>query len=124
MAYKDLKDYAKSEMYYNKAKTFGITENNNMGNLYGRRGLYKEALNFYGSNTNSYNAGLAYNMSGINVIANVSLDAQDKEDKDATSYYLKAIIAARAGNSDALSTNLRMAIEKDSRFRIERSESI
>ncbi len=119
VAYKDMKDYDKSEMYYNKAKTFGITENNNMGNLYGRRGLYKEALNFYGVNTNSYNAGLAYNMLGNFNSANASLDAQDNEDKDATSYYLKAIIGARAGNSDALSTNLRMAIEKDGRFREE-----
>ena len=51
--------------------------------------------------------------------ANKSLDAQDREDKDAVSYYLKAIIGARAGNADAMGTNLRMAIEKDARFREE-----
>ncbi len=119
VAYKDLKNYAKSEMYYNKAKAAGVNENNNMGNLYGRRGLYKEALDYYGTNTQSYNAGLAYTMLGKYSEANQSLDAQDREDKDATSYYLKAIIGARAGNANDMSTNLRMAIEKDARFREE-----
>ncbi len=51
--------------------------------------------------------------------ANKSLDEQDREDKDATSYYLKAIIGARSGNAEAMGTNLRMAIEKDARYREE-----
>jgi tetratricopeptide (TPR) repeat protein len=119
VAYKDLKDYPKSEFYYNKAKSFGIAENNNMGNLYGRRGMYKESLASYGANNKIYNAGLSNTMLGNYDAANASLDAQDKDDKDATSYYLKAIIGARSGNAEAMGTNLRMCIEKDPRYREE-----
>ena len=117
VAYKDVKNYSKSEYYYNKAKALGLNENNNMGNLYVRKGMYKEALSLYGNNSKSYNAALANTLTGNYSEANKSIDGMDTDEKDALAYYLKAIIGARSGNADAMGKNLRMAIEKDARFR-------
>jgi tetratricopeptide (TPR) repeat protein len=116
VAYKDLKEYDKSEMYIMKAKAAGVPENNNLGNLYARKGMYKEALTYYGNDV-SYNVALAQTLSGDYAGANKTLDAVESDDRLASNYYLKSIVGARSGNAEAMGTNLRMAIEKDPSYR-------
>lgn len=77
-----------------------------------KKGQYKNASDFYGSNC-SYNATLAK-------ILNADYDGAMKaiecspEKEDAMSYYLKAIIGARKNDTDLLFNSLRSACDKDS----------
>lgn len=86
------------------------TFNEIMGNLNIAKGNYQQAAqNLAGSNTNS--AALAQILAQDYAAAASTLS--NIKDADATTSYLKAILAARQGETNALASNLRNAIQKD-----------
>lgn len=86
------------------------TFNEIMGNLNIAKGNYQQAAqNLAGSNTNS--AALAQILAQDYAAAASTLS--NIKDADATTSYLKAILAARQGDTNALASNLRNAIQKD-----------
>lgn len=87
----------------------------NQGNLAVAAGKYAAATSTYGE-VCSFNAALAKLLSGNTSGALQTLDcSNDKETADG--YYLKAIIAARGGNKNAIPENLSKAIAKDSKLK-------
>ncbi|MDR2010595.1 MAG: hypothetical protein LBQ22_08955 [Bacteroidales bacterium] len=77
-----------------------------------KKGQYKTAVDFYGNDC-SYNASLAKILNGDYDGAVKAIDCS-KEKEDAMSYYLKAIVGARKGDSEMVFNNLRTATSKDS----------
>lgn len=87
----------------------------NRGVLSIKNAKYAEAVSNFGSDC-SYNAALAKLLAGNTNGALQTIDcSSDKESADA--FYLKAIIAARSGNKDAVSNNLKQAFAKNASLR-------
>lgn len=103
-------DLAKAATYLGKAgvcSEYGEA----MGTLLTKQGNYSAATNFFGQ-VKSNNAAVAQICSNNLSAAKSTLEAI--KDKDAITYYLLAIVGARTNNSDAVSSNLKQAIAKDS----------
>jgi tetratricopeptide (TPR) repeat protein len=83
----------------------------NMGILEIRNGKYADALSDFGS-YNGHNKALAQLLSGNPGQVKETIDASNEKEM-AHSYYLKAVAAARQGNSADVMSNLKTAIEKD-----------
>jgi tetratricopeptide (TPR) repeat protein len=83
----------------------------NMGILNVRNGQYADAVSNFGS-YNGHNKALAQLLSGAGGSVNGTIDASNEKDM-AYSFYLKAVAAARSGNSTDAVSNLKTAIEKD-----------
>lgn len=94
-----------------KAKSAGPEVNYNLGLIAVQDGQYPDAVSNFGSNT-TFNVALAKVLSGDNDGALSTLD-KSSEKEDALSYYLRAIVAARKGNTEGVVSNLRTAISKD-----------
>ncbi len=103
-------DLAKAASYLGKAGTcaeYGEA----MGTLMTKQGNYAAANDFFGQ-VKSNNAAVAQICANNLSAAKSTLEAI--KDKDAITYYLLAIVGARTNNSDAVSSNLKQAIAKDS----------
>lgn len=99
---------AKAEQLLGKASgsnTLGET----MGLLYIQKGDYNQAVQSFGD-TKSNNAALAQLLTKNYSKAQQILDAVPN--KDATTYYLAAIVAARTNNAAGVAGNLKSAIDK------------
>jgi tetratricopeptide (TPR) repeat protein len=97
--------------YYKKASGAGSEVNYNMGIVNVRDGKYADAVSNFG-NYKGFNLALAQLLNGNGESVGATLDASDEKDM-ALSYYLRAIAAARKGDSAAGMSNLKTAIEKD-----------
>ncbi len=100
---------------YKKASGAGPEVSYNMGICEILNGNYAAAVSDFGSDC-SFNAALAKLLSGDGSGASGALDCS-KEKDSGWAYYLRAIIAARGGNKDGVTTNLKTAIQKDGSFR-------
>lgn len=106
-----LGDRAKAMEYYTAAAGAGNEVNYNIGVLNIMSGDYANAVtNFGGENT--FNSALAKLLNGTPDATLTTLDAS-KENDEALSYYLKAIVGARTNKADLLVNNLKIAIGKD-----------
>lgn len=116
---RNMRQYDKAEENYRQAKARGINEGQNMGILSMVRGNYTEAITYFKSadKTCQYNTALCYTMNGEFDNAQKSVDCMEPKSKTAPTYYLKAVIAARAKKLDELTSNLGKAISIDSKMR-------
>ena len=100
-------DLAKAAAYLGKAGTcaeYGEA----MGTLLTQQGNYAAACDYFGQ-VKSNNAAVAQICNNNLSAAKSTLEAI--ADKDAMTYYLQAIVGARTNNSDAVSTNLKKAVQ-------------
>ncbi|MDZ4758014.1 MAG: tetratricopeptide repeat protein [Bacteroidota bacterium] len=121
---RNMRQYDKAEENYRQAKARGINTGQNMGILSMVRGNYTEAISNFktADKTCQYNMALSYTMNGEYDNAQKSVDCMEPKSKTAPTYYLKAVIAARANKLDELTTNLAKAISIDSKMRAKASE--
>ncbi len=97
--------------YYNKASGTGKEVSYNKGIIYIADGKYSESVSSFGD-FNGFNKALAQLLSGSADAVNSTID--NSNDKElAVSYYLKAIAAARKGNTADVTQHLKSAFEKD-----------
>ncbi|MCD7936537.1 MAG: hypothetical protein LUG98_06725 [Tannerellaceae bacterium] len=108
-------DKAKAQQLFGSAA--GTNElSEALGVLYLQQGEYAKAVNSFGA-TKSNNAALAQIMVKDYSKATQTLNAVPNA--DATTDYLKAVVAARTNDSSAVISNLRAAIAKDSSLKNE-----
>ncbi len=104
-------DKAKAQQYFGNAA--GVAElNEALGVLYLEQGEYAKAVNAFGA-VKSNNAALAQILTKDYSKAQATLNAIDVDQADATTDYLKAIVAARTNNVDGVVSNLKAAILRD-----------
>lgn len=99
---------------YKKAGSASETKYN-MAILEVRNGKYSEAVSDFGD-FKGHNKALAQLLSGSAGSVKETIDASNEKDM-AYSYYLKAVAAARQGNSSEAISNLKTAIEKDNSYK-------
>lgn len=107
-------DLAKGFEYFEVAQGAGSEVKYNMGTVKVKEGDYPTAVEMFGSNKTN-NAALAKLLAGD--IDGALSTANEVENADAATDYIKAVIAARQKNLDQILTNLQSAIDKDSAFR-------
>jgi tetratricopeptide (TPR) repeat protein len=100
--------------YYKKAGNSNETRYN-MGIINIRNGQYADALANFGDNK-GFNKALAQLLGGSAGAVKETIDASPEKDM-AHSFYLKAVAAARQGNSADAISNLKSAIEKDNSWK-------
>ncbi len=110
VAYRHAHMYEKASENYKAAKEKGLDERNNMGILDIKVAEYASATEHFEADRKDYNVALAHTLAGshdkaLNVIDNITT-------KTADIYYLKAIVAARKGDKELMTTSLRRAVEK------------
>src|SRR5690606_24426223 len=108
-------DRKKAEELYEEASATDKNAKYNLGIIHIKNGKYAMAVtNMSGSNT--FNAALAKTLAGdLDAAANTIEASPDKD--SAIGHYLRAVIAARAGNAENVSANLKAAISKDPSLR-------
>ncbi len=111
ITYSELKDYEKALETFDLAEQKGIPQANNKGITYIKKGDYESAVASFPPDQCDYNAALAYTLLGEYDKAMQKL--QCVTDKNADHFYLRAIIGARKGDKELLSTSLARAIELD-----------
>ena len=108
-------DQAKAQQYFGTAS--GVAElSEALGVLYLEQGEYAKAANSFGA-VKSNNAALAQLLTKDYNKASQTLNAVPNP--DATTSYLKAIVAARTNDSNGVISNLKDAIAKDSNMKKE-----
>lgn len=108
-------DQAKAQQYFGMAS--GVAElSEALGVLYLEQGEYAKAANSFGA-VKSNNAALAQLLTKDYNKASQTLNAVPNP--DATTSYLKAIVAARTNDSNGVISNLKDAIAKDSNMKKE-----
>jgi tetratricopeptide (TPR) repeat protein len=107
-----LRKYDAAKDLYGISKRGGLKEDNNMGILYIKYGDYDNAVTSFEPNRCDYNVALAYTLKGDYETALQKIDCI--EDKNADVYYLRAIVGARKGDKDLMTTSLTRAVTMDS----------
>jgi tetratricopeptide (TPR) repeat protein len=110
-----LRKYNEAKENYTDASNGGIPENNNLGILYIKYGEYDNAVQSFEADRCDYNVALAYTLKGDYETAKRKIDCI--EDKTADVYYLRAIIGARSGDRELMTTSLTQAVQKDPSLR-------
>ncbi|HAA00950.1 MAG TPA: hypothetical protein DCD96_04830 [Flavobacteriales bacterium] len=105
-------DRAKAEKLLGEASGAGDEVSYNMGLLNIQKGKYGEAVSQM-SKFKTFNLALAQLLNGNGSEATSTLDGSQEKDA-ALSFYLRAIIAARANKIEEVKSNLTSAIQKDS----------
>ena len=104
------KDYKNAKSYFETAQKLGENVSYNLGVIAIKEGNYSQAVSLFGNTTCDYNLALANllngNVSGANSIIVCA-------EKDAQTYYLAAVIAARNNNPNLVYENLKNAIALD-----------
>lgn len=103
-------DLEKAEEFLGNAGGVGEALNNANGAIAIMKGNYKKAADLFGK-SNSNNAAIANILNKNNGAANKALS--NNKDANATTSYLKAIVAARTNDESALISNLTEAINAD-----------
>jgi Flp pilus assembly protein TadD len=105
--------------YFTKAVAAGENSpelNYNLGVLNIKKAKYDKAVANFGA-TYSYNSSLAQLLAGNANGAMTTINEVEKEHKDASVYYLKAVIAARNNDVEMVINSLRTAISKDGKWK-------
>jgi cell wall-associated NlpC family hydrolase len=112
---------AKAEEHFGKAAGTQGNLNAAMGTLYTQKGDYAAAKQSYG-NEASNNAAVQQILNEDYAAARQTLD--NVKEPNATTAYLKAIVAARTNDKNAVYSNLKEAIAKDASFKTRAAEDI
>jgi tetratricopeptide (TPR) repeat protein len=107
--------YNDSKALYQQAQAGGLKENNNLGILYIKYGDYDNSVASFEPTRCDFNTALAYCLKGDYETALSKVECI--EDKTADVFYLRAIIAARKGDKDLMTTSLTRAIQMDQTLR-------
>ena len=100
---------------YKSATAAGPEPTYNMGVIEIQNGNYGAAVSDFGSN-NTFNAALGKLLNGSNDGAMTTIEASPEKDA-ASGLYLKAVISARQGKADGVTSNLKAAILKDATYK-------
>ena len=114
-------DLAKAEEYFGKAAGTKGNLDGAMGTLYTQKGDYDAAKKAYGDKP-SNNAAVQQILNEDYAGARQTLD--NVKEPNATTAYLKAIVAARTNDKDGVYSNLKDAIAKDASFKSRAAEDI
>jgi tetratricopeptide (TPR) repeat protein len=106
-------DLAKAEELFTAAMGAGDAVNYNLGIIKIKQADYAAAVNYFG-NKPSFNAGLAQICNKETERGLTTLNEIGETD-DAWVYYLKAVAGARAGREEVVISNIRTAVEKDTK---------
>ncbi len=107
-------DYESAMNNYEAAQSAGVNTNYNQGIIKIREGDYSAAISKFSGKDCKYNIGLAQLLNGDPGTAMQTLDCSPEK---GSTFYLKAIAAARQDNATAVYENLKKAIAKDSKYR-------
>ena len=108
-------DRKKAMDLYKSATSAGPEVSYNMGIIEIQNGNYGTAVSNFGNN-NTFNAALAKLLNGNpDGVASTLDNSQEKE--AAASYYLRAIAGARQNKADVVTSNLKIAIQKDASYK-------
>jgi len=108
------KDFKAAKSYFETAQKLGANQNYNLAVIMIKEGNYSGAVSSFGKTSCDYNVALANLLNGNNASATSAVDCAVK---DAQTYYLAAVIAARSNNANMVYENLKNAIAKDATFR-------
>lgn len=114
-------DLAKAEEYFGKAAGTKGNLDGAMGTLYTQKGDYAAAKKAYGDKP-SNNAAVQQILNEDYAGARQTLD--NVKEPNATTAYLKAIVAARTNDKDGVYNNLKDAIAQDASFKARAAEDI
>lgn len=103
----------KAEEYFGKAAGVGKSLNQAQGVIAILKGNYKKAAQLFGNEATN-NAALAHILNNDNAAARRALD--NNQNPNATTYYLRAILAARTNNKAEYESNLAQASRLDSKY--------
>jgi len=115
------KDYKAAKGYFETAQKLGTNQNYNLAVLMIKDGNYSGALNSFGRTSCDYNVALANLLAGNNNEANNAIECANK---DAQTYYLAAIIAARNNNANKVYENLKNAVNLDASLKNQAKEDL
>lgn len=109
-------NFGEAEKHFNNANRMGADNNYNLGLVSIYKGEFKDALNkFSGVNCN-YNMALAQLMDGNTNAAASTLECARK---NASTYYLMAIVGARTNNETMMLDNLKKAVRANNAYKAE-----
>ena len=114
-------DLAKAEEYFGKAAGTQGDLNAAMGTLYTQKGDYNAAKKAYGNEATN-NAAVQQILNEDYAAARQTLD--NVKEPNATTAYLKAIVAARTNDKEAVYANLGVAIAKDASLKDRAAQDI
>ena len=103
----------KAEEYFGKAAGVGKSLNQAQGVIAILKGNYKKAAQLFGSDA-SNNAALAHILNNDNASARRALD--NIQNPNATTYYLRAVLAARTNNKAEYEANIAQASKLDAKY--------
>lgn len=103
----------KAEEYFGKSAGVGKPLNQAQGTIAILKGNYKKAAQLFGNDA-SNNAALAHILNNDNAAARRALD--NNQNPNATTYYLRAVLAARTNNKAEYESNLAQASRLDSKY--------
>jgi len=115
------KDYKAAKGYFETSQKLGTNQNYNMAVLMIKDGNYSGAVSSFGRTSCDYNVALANLLAGNVNEANNSIECASK---DAHTYYLAAVIAARNNNANKVYENLKNAINLDSSLKNQAKEDL
>ena len=107
------KNVDKAEEYFGKAGGVGKSLNQAQGVIAILKGNYKKAAQLFGNDATN-NAALAHILNNDNAAARRALD--NNQNPNATTYYLRAILAARTNNKAEYDSNIAQAAKLDSKY--------
>lgn len=114
-------DLAKAEEYLGKAAGTKANLSAAMGTLYTQKGDYAAAKNAYGDQATN-NAAVQQILNEDYAGASKTLDAV--KEPNATTAYLKAVVAARTNDVQAVYANLRSAVAQDAKLKARAAQDI
>ncbi len=115
------KDYKAAKTYFGTAQKLGVNQNYNLGVIMIKEGNYAGAVSSFGKTSCDYNVALATLLNGNAASATTTIDCAAK---DAQTYYLAAVIAARNNNANSVYENLKLAIAKDASYRAQAKDDL
>jgi tetratricopeptide (TPR) repeat protein len=115
------KDYKAAKAYFETAQKAGINQNYNLGVIMIKDGNYAGAVSSFGKTSCDYNVALASLLNGNATSAATTIDCATK---DAQTFYLAAIIAARNNNANMVYDNLKKAIAQDASFKAQAKDDL
>lgn len=114
-------DIAAAEQYFGKAGGVGKGLDYAQGVIAILRGNYKKAAQLFG-NSASNNAALAHLLNNDNGAARRALD--NNKNANATTYYLKAVLAARTNNKSEYQSAIAQAIKLDMNYQTRAAKDV
>jgi tetratricopeptide (TPR) repeat protein len=115
------KDYKAAKSYFETAQKLGVNQNYNLAVIMIKEGNYSGAVSSFGKTNCDYNVALATLLNGN---ASGAASAIECAPKDAQTYYLAAVIAARNNNANSIYSNLKQAVGMDASYKAQAKDDL